>query len=89
MLSTARNIYLAIKDEAAVVAAMRVEYLALAQAVAIGDGAGLIVTNATVNGQSFGAEVTQTKEQRLQLIGAVIKMVDNSGVISSTVRGVF
>jgi hypothetical protein len=88
MLSTARAIYIATKDDAAAVAAIRTEHSELALSIATGDGAS-DVTSATVNGQSFSAQVTMTKTDRVRLLGLIVKMYDEGAAISSRSRARF
>ena len=89
MLAEARSIYTAIKDVPASVAAIRAEYAALALEVATGDGAGSDVTSATVNGQSFSAQISMTKLERVRLLGLIVKQLDSGAAISSRSRARF
>lgn len=89
LLQTARDVYLAVKDDATAVTNIRAEYASLASAIAVGDGAGLEVTSATVNGQTFSGQVSMTKADRLKMLGLIIKQIDNSAAISSRTRARF
>lgn len=73
---TAATLYRALKDDAAAVAALRAERATLAQALALNPEYGREITSATVNGQSYGAEVTMTNQRRLDLLDRFIMAVD-------------
>ena len=86
---TARDIYLAIKDDDGVIATIRAERSTLAQTIATSDSGGLDFTSATVNGQSYSGSRSITQRQRLSILTNVLAMVDAGGNISSRTTPVF
>lgn len=89
MVATARAIYEAIKADSTAVAAVRAEAGTLALEIATGDNAGIEITGATVNGQSYQGQVSMTKQERLKLLRLVIRMLDEGAAISSRGRARF
>lgn len=73
---TAREIYLATKDDAPTVALVRAERTQLALDLALDGEKGKEITSATVNGQTFSAQVTITRKDRLTLLSQVVAMYD-------------
>jgi len=80
---TARDIYLAVKDDSDSVAQIRKEQKRLAGEIATEDNGGLDLTSATVNGQSYAGARSITKVQRLRILSNVLRMVDANAVPSS------
>ena len=73
---TAVAIYQALKDNTTAIAAMRSELATLAQNIATNAEYGREITSATVNGQSYGAQVSMTNADRLDLLSRVLKYID-------------
>ena len=71
-------LYSTLKDDAAAVATIRAELAALALNVATDAGYGLQITSSTVNGQSFAGEAVMSNLERLSMLRAFIRAVDNS-----------
>jgi len=55
---------------------MRTERASLAQSIALNPEFGREITSATVDGQSYGANVTITNAERLALLDRVITHID-------------
>lgn len=89
LFTTARDIYLTLKDDTTAIAAIRAEATALAKSIATGDGSGLEVVSSTVNGQSFTAQVDMTKRDRMRLLRLVLKQVDSGGALTRRSRARF
>lgn len=86
---TARDIYLAIKDDASAIIDLREERARLAKEIATTDGGSMEITSATVNGQSYAGRRSMTKSLRLRLLTTVIAMIEAEGNISQRTTPIF
>tara|TARA_B100000963_G_scaffold177338_1_gene154185 strand:+ start:2399 stop:2665 length:267 start_codon:yes stop_codon:yes gene_type:complete len=86
-LDTARNIYLALKDNASAVAQLRTWRTELALAC-VDPAQALETTSFTLNGQSGSGELRGTKADLLKIIGQVLWQVDNNAALSTRSTGV-
>lgn len=84
---TARNIYLALRDNAGAVAQLKNWRTELALACVDPDQA-LETTSFTLNGQSGSGELRGTKADLLAIISRVLKQVDNGAALSTRITGV-
>lgn len=84
LYATARHIYIALKDDATAMEAVRSERARLALEIATDPQAGLQITSSTVNGQSFTASASgmMTGNQKLSMLSQVCAM-DNAGRVPS------
>ena len=76
-------LYRSLRSNAVSVAALRTELDALSLAIATNPAYGREITSATIDGQSYGAQVTMTNAQRLALLDKVLTHID-AGVPPST-----
>ncbi len=86
-MRTARNIYLALKDNAGAIAQLRNWRTDLALACVDPDQA-LETTSFTLNGQSGAGQLRGTKSDLLAIIGQVLWQVDNEAALSTRVTRV-
>ena len=86
-MRTARNIYLAIKDNAGAIDKIRSWRVDLALACVDPDQA-LETTSFSLNGQSGSGQLRGTKADLLPIIGQVLWMVDNDATLSTRTTGV-
>jgi hypothetical protein len=89
LFATARSIYIALKDDESAMAAIATERTALALSLATDANASMRITNATVNGQSFSGSVTMTNQERLRMLGLILKMNETGGVPASESHAIF
>lgn len=90
MLDRARAFYQLFSGDASVEAEVRAEAKALAKELVLNqsvsgdsvDGS-MLITSATVNGQSFAGSREMTKGQHLRLLTLIIKMYDEDVALSS------
>jgi hypothetical protein len=47
------------------------------------------ITNATVNGQSFSGSATMTNQDRLRMLGLILKMNEAGGIPASESHAIF
>ena len=85
----ARDAYLAIKDDPAVIAQIRTEHKSLTVQSLTSDDFGFDLTSATVNGQTYGGARNITKRQRLKMISLLLSMVDANAAVSSRTTPIF
>jgi len=88
-LSTARAIYIAIKDDTKIADDIKCEYKNLAKSIALDATFSNQITSASVNGQSFSQSVTMTNGERLRLLAHVVKMLTNERATSSRSTPIF
>tara|TARA_R110002012_G_scaffold273344_1_gene459156 strand:- start:285 stop:551 length:267 start_codon:yes stop_codon:yes gene_type:complete len=86
-LRTARNIYLALRDNAGAIAQLRNWRTELALACVDPDQA-LETTSFTLNGQSGAGQLRGTKADLLTIITQVLWQVDNGAALSTRTTGV-
>ncbi len=86
-MRTARNIYLALKDNAGAIAQLRNWRTDLALACVDPDQA-LETTSFTLNGQSGAGQLRGTKADLLAIISQVLWQVDNEAALSTRVTQV-
>ena len=86
-MDTARNIYLAIRDNPAIIDRYRAWRLELAEACGDPEQR-LETTSFTLNGQSGSGTLRATREQQLLLVGNVLKMIDEGAAYSTRSTGV-
>ena len=86
-MTTARNIYLAIKDNAGAIDKLRGWRIDLALACVDPDQA-LETTSFTLNGQSAAGQLRGTKADLLVIIGQGLWMVDNDATLSTRTTSV-
>ena len=72
-----------IRDNPALVAKLRAELCTLIEEKHTSDTFGFDLTSATINGQTYGGEVTITKNQRLKDLRLLFKHLDANASISS------
>jgi len=89
LLSTAREVYEAIKDDEKIIADLRAERKSLAKSMMTDASFSTQITSASVNGQSFSKTHNITNGQRLQMLGLVIRMADLGYKISSKSTPIF
>lgn len=89
LFATAREIYLVAKDNATLAAAVTTERDALASSLVNDSETAFEITNATVNGQSFGGTRTMSKLQRLRMLGLVAKMLSEGAAFRTDSRASF
>lgn len=70
-------LYSTLKDDATAVASIRAELSALALNVATDASYGLQITSSTVNGQTFAGQGVMSNLERLSMLRAFIRAVDN------------
>jgi hypothetical protein len=87
--AAANQIYLAIKDDATAVAAVRAEYASLSLAILTDPSASQTITSGTVNGQTFTATGGMTQAQRRALLRWVVFCLDNETTISQVAKPYF
>ena len=86
-MRTARNIYLALRDNPGAIAKIRNWRTELALACVDPDQA-LETTSFTLNGQSGAGQLRGTKADLLIIIGQVLWQVDNGAALSTRTTGV-
>lgn len=89
LITTARAIYQAAKNNESLSSRIRCEYNELAEKIALDPNAGVHVTSATVNGQSFSKTTTMTNNDRLIMLSQVVAMLKIGAATSSRVTPIF
>lgn len=79
----AQQIFRAIRGNATLIEAKRLEYVAAATAIT-GTTGGLQVESATVNGQSFSGKATSSPAERLEVLSLVMQMVEGDSAGNRT-----